>query len=188
MDGRGAPPSGAVGHDARLVWRLFSPSARLLSCRLRKVDGHFELIVANGDEPIVTSAAKELEPLHAQASLWRASLEAHGYLPADGGDRRAVSRANPPSEPRAAFRSLLECAELLSLADPGAARELRQHITTGLVAIGLQDSTMTRDVIGMMRETLGRVTATGGDIGPLLRSCEALLGRIEQSLMPGPSS
>lgn len=188
MDEKGAQPAGAVGHDARLVWRLFSPSARLLSCRVRKAGERFELLVCNGDEEIVTASDHALEPLHEKASLWRASLEAHGYLPADGGDRRAASRANPPSEPRAAFRSLLECAELLSLADPKAARELRQHITTGLVAIGLQDSTMTSDVIGMMRETLARVTATGGDIGPLLRSCEALLGRIEQSLMPGPSS
>ena len=182
MDGRGATPRDAVGHDARLVWRLFSPSARLLSCRLRKVDGHFELIVASGEEEIVTSAAEGLESLHAKASMWRASLEAHGYLPAETEERRRSSRANPPSEPRAAFRSLLECAELLSLADPNAARELRQHITTGLVAVGLQDSTMTHDVIGMMRETLGRVTTTGHDIEPLLQSCEALLARVEQGV------
>jgi hypothetical protein len=182
MDGRGATPRETAGNDARLVWRLFSPSARLLSCRVRKAGERFELLVCNGDDEIVTATDHSLEPLHEKASMWRASLEAHGYLPADGGDRRGVSRANPPSEPRAALRSLLECAELLSLADSNAARELRQHITTGLVAVGLQDTTMTRDVIGMMRDTLARVSATGSDLGPLLRSCEALIARIESTL------
>jgi hypothetical protein len=184
MDGRGAQSRNAAGEHARIVWRLFSPSARVLSCQLRKVDGHFELIVENGHEEIVTAAALELEALHAKAAEWRVSLESYGYVPAAGA-QQTHAHAPHNGEPRTAFRGVIECAEALSVVEPQVASELRQHATTGLVAVGLQDDDMTRDAIALSREALARVKAESVNLDPLLKSCEALLARVEETLPPG---
>jgi hypothetical protein len=184
MDVTGASPRDAAGHDVRVVWRLFSPSARMLSCELRRIDGRFQLIVAAGTQEIVTSDAPELEPLHAKAAEWRTALEAHGYVPADDIRGTASARCSLPSEGRTAFRSLVECAELLSTEDRDAAHALRHHATTGLVAIGLQDAGMTCDAIALSRLALQRVNAGSADVQPLLHACETLLARIEATLAP----
>ena len=186
MDGRGAQSSSADGEHARIVWRLFSPSARVLSCQLRKIDGHFELVVENGHEEIVTAAALELETLHAKAAEWRVSLESYGYVPA-GGAQPTHAKAAGSGESRAAFRGVIECAETIALEDTQIASELCQHATTGLVAIGLQDSSMTREAVGLSRQALARVAAAGAYMDPLLKSCEALLARIEETLPPSDS-
>jgi hypothetical protein len=160
--------------DARLVWRLFSPTSRQVSCQVRRVNGHFVLAVADEQQEIVTAQALELELLHAKAAAWRNALEARGYVP----DGRSVSGPRTPSsEPRAAFRGLIESAELLGLTDREAAVALRDCAMTGLVGIGLHDAAMIRDAIAQSRQALSQVSRTG--IEPLLNSCETLLSRVE---------
>jgi hypothetical protein len=183
MDGRGAQSRSAGGEHARIVWRLFSPSARVLSCQLRKIDGHFELVVENGHEEIVTAAALELEALHAKAAEWRVSLESFGYVPAPSGRSGHVT-ARDDGEPRAAFRGVIECADALSIEEPQVAAELRQHATTGLAALGLRNAGMTHDAIALSRQALARVKPGNVNLDPLLKSCEALLARIEETLPP----
>jgi hypothetical protein len=154
----------------------------MLSCELRRTDGHFELVVAAGTQPIVTTAAPELAVLHAKAAEWRTALEAHGYVPASDVRGTAASRCNPPGEQRTAFRSLVECAELLADYERDIAQELRQHATTGLVAVGLRDPDMTREAIALARGTLSRLATAAADVQPLLHACETLLSRIETAL------
>lgn len=175
-------PRDAVGHDTRLVWRLFSPSARQLKCQMQTHPGRFELVIADDrGQQIIRTSFDELASLHRKASDLRQALEARGYVPF-GYDRPTETRIGMPSEARAAFCGLIECAELLSLDKRGVSSALREAATTGLVAVGLQDIQMTRDAISTSRAALSRAADRRAGSGALLDSCEALLARVESTL------
>jgi hypothetical protein len=163
--------------DGRIVWRLFSPSFRLISCELSEHDGRFRLCVANGEEVLAFCEAGEFETLHARAAEWRAQLEARGYQPS-GSVRAADAPSGRRCETRTAFLGLLECAAVLELQCPDLARQLRDRATEGLVAVGLSDPDLILSTVASSRELLANAASPEPDPS-LIRSCIALLDRVE---------
>src|SRR5687768_11714864 len=184
MDGRGVQqqtPAAANAVSSRLVWRLFSPSFRLVSCVVARENGAFKLTVECGDQVLASCQAPDLESLHARASDWRAQLETHGYVATSSVRDADVRPASRPGEARAAFLGLLECAAVLELRHPQLARRLRDRVTEGLVAVGLSDSDFIRQTVALSRDVLSAVPPVETD-GDLIRSCLALLERVEVTL------
>jgi hypothetical protein len=171
------------GSSTRPVWRLFSPSFRLIACDVARNTSEFELRVTAGDEVLASLRAPDLEALHAHAAEWRTQLEQHGYAPADGVRVSEPRPAGRSSEARAAFKGLVECAALLELRHAEAGRRLRELATEGLVGVGLGDADLMRDVITESRAALDAAASVADP--DLIKSCRALLDRALAELPGG---
>lgn len=178
------PPLGSASPadgDARLVWRLRSPSARQLTCKMRRTSDRLELFITDDDDrPLIGTSFEKLTELHQKAAQLRGALEVRGYVPAGSGRADAPMRVD--SEARTAFRGLIECAELLSLDQRDAGAALRDAATMGLVAVGLNDPQTTKDAIARAKDALVRARGRRATDEALLRSCDALLEQVEWSL------
>lgn len=175
MDGQGA---------SRLVWRLFSPSFRLISCTLEKNGGGYHLAVRCGTELMTSCEAADLEPLHARASEWRSQLEARGYRPADSVRASDAAPAARACESRAALLGILESAAVLELQQDGLARQLRDRATEGLVAVSLKDADYLAHTIVLCRAVLAEAAGAPGVDSCLISSCHTLLDRIGADSAP----
>lgn len=160
-----------------MEWRLFSPSAKQLSCEIDKTPDGYVLRVTREGGVLFTAHAGDPEPLRARAAAWRDSLEANGYSQRPSGPSLPGGR---PSELRSAFVGLIECASMVELHDAAAARALRHHATSGLAAASLGDTATLAHVVTALREALSRIEAPA-QIADLVASCHALLDRIEAS-------
>lgn len=179
MDGRGVVPAAASGtSSSRILWRLFSPSFRLISCELSRHDGQFRLCVANGEQVLAFCESQQLETLHARAAEWRSQLESRGYLPSGSVRAGDAQQDRRRCETRTAFLGLLECAAVLELQRPDLSRQLRDRATEGLVAVSLSDSGLILSTVAASRELLANPRPPEPDAS-LIFSCIALLDRIE---------
>ena len=121
--------------------------------------------------------------MHQKAVEMRDALEARGYVRAGyAGD--VGTRTGNPSEGRAAFCGLIECAVILSLDKRDVGPALRDAATLGLAALSLQDVQMTKDAIALSRQVLDRARGRRASDEALIQSCDALLERVEASLPP----
>lgn len=159
-----------------MEWRLFSPSAKPLSCEIHEEAEGFVLRVSRDGALLFTAHAPEPGPLRARAAAWRETLEASGYTPIAAGRSLPGGR---PSELRSALRGLIDCAAELQMHDGPAARELRDHATAALASLALRDRETLTGAVAAARAALSRMSA--GTPGPndLIASCHALLDRIE---------
>lgn len=159
-----------------MEWRLFSPSAKPLSCEIEQASDGFVLRVTRDGALLFTAQAPEAAPLRERAQAWRTSLESNGYSPFPAGRARPDGR---PSELRAALRGLVECSAVLEMHDPAAARDLRDRATQGLAALALCDHGALREAIEGSRAALARMPGTTAGARDLIASAHALLDRIE---------
>lgn len=187
MDGRRVQPAVARGTgSSRMVWQLFSPSFRLIVCSVWRTPSGFALRVTCGDDVLASCEAATLESLHDRAAEWRMQLESHGYMASASVPASARRPAARPSEARAAFIGLIECASLLGLRQPDAGRELRDRATEALVALGLSDNDLLTTSMDAARCVLARASAGDADCD-LIRSANVLLDRVEGQLGRSPS-
>lgn len=183
MDGRRAVPDTRQGASPpRPIWRLFSPSASIVCCEVDKAVDGFEMRVQRDEEIMFTCHAQDLEKLHLLAAGWRVQLESNGYAPVAGIAATASPSRRRSCEMRTAFIGLVQCAELLESSDANRARALRDHATAGLVAVALRDSATTRETISAARQTLDGIRSEERTVQVLLKSCHALVDRLEGSV------
>ncbi|MBA3948706.1 MAG: hypothetical protein H0X44_02025 [Acidobacteria bacterium] len=159
-----------------MEWRLFSPSAKPLSCEIRETAGGYVLRVSRGGALLFTARAPDTGPLRARAAAWRESLEASGYTPVAPIHSIPGGRS---SELRSALRGLIECASVLAMHDAAAARVLRDHATTGLAAVSLRDAATLTGAIAGARAALSRMTGATSGANDFIASCHALIDRID---------
>ena len=195
MDGRGAQSPGTASDGSlRLVWRLFSPSFRQVSCAVTRSDERFTLTVQAEDQVLTACEGAELADLHAKAAEWRTLLEARGYVPVTAvrvsEPRPALERRGEAlerrGEARTAFIGLIECAALLELQHAAAARQIRDRATEGLVAVGLRNPGLMSEAIQNARRAVSGIAPAESEKA-LLSSCLALLDRA-QATLPGERS
>ena len=185
MGGRGVSGAGSDG-SLRLVWRLFSPSFRQVSCALTRQQRAFVLTVEDGDQVLTSCVGSELETLHAKAAEWRALLEARGYIPVGAARASDPRPAERRGEARTALIGLVECAAVLELQHPAIARRIRDRATEGLVAVGLRDHALMAEAIAACRNLVAEVSAADSEAA-LLASSMALLDRAESTLPDAPN-
>jgi hypothetical protein len=161
-----------------MEWRLFSPSARPLACEIQPAAEGFILRVTRDGDLLFTAQAADAAPLRERAKAWRETLEASGYSPVPAGPGNPGGR---PSEVRSALRGLIECAAVLQVQDPSAARELRDRATEALAALALRDFQTLIEAVAAARLALTRTALGTPGANDLIASCHALLDRIESA-------
>lgn len=164
-----------------MEWRLFSPTAKPLTCEILDTPVGCALRVVRDGAILFTAHAPGPEPLRARAAAWRENLERSGYSlrPPAGSPS-----GGPPSEIRSALVGVIECATVLELHDRGAARALRNQATSGLAAAALGDAAGLAAVVASLRATLSEVDLPSPPIRDLVASCQSLIDRIEAASSP----